>query len=239
LNAPFFHWHETGRPWVSLKVAVTLDGQLAASEGRSRWISNAISRRHVHRLRRAHDAIWVGAQTWRKDAPRLTVRLEDREDARRPAIVWTRTGELDPPSREHAERPVRLLLPESAVAGARNGGWPDRALRPLPDRAGSLDVDEALGLLAAEDLRSVLVEGGGETFAAFLESGRSDRVYRYASPVLVGARGATPWVPRPAAQDPDCGWRFVESACWELGPDRLRVGRFDSSETAEAPCSPD
>ncbi|MDX8410453.1 MAG: bifunctional diaminohydroxyphosphoribosylaminopyrimidine deaminase/5-amino-6-(5-phosphoribosylamino)uracil reductase RibD, partial [Mariprofundaceae bacterium] len=74
LNAPFFHYLESGRPLVIAKAAISLDGKLATHQLHSRWISNEISRRHAHRLRAAADSIIVGAGTLRHDNPSLTIR---------------------------------------------------------------------------------------------------------------------------------------------------------------------
>lgn len=81
--APYLHHRRTGRPWVVLKLASTLDGRVAAPDGSSRWITGPEARRDVHRLRAESDAILVGAGTVRADDPELTVRLVDGRDPRR------------------------------------------------------------------------------------------------------------------------------------------------------------
>ncbi len=94
--APYLKHRRTGRPWVVLKLAVTLDGRTAAPDGTSRWITGAAARADVHRLRARSDAVLVGAGTVRADDPELTVRL-------------------DPPP---ARQPLRVVL-GSVPAGAR------------------------------------------------------------------------------------------------------------------------
>jgi diaminohydroxyphosphoribosylaminopyrimidine deaminase/5-amino-6-(5-phosphoribosylamino)uracil reductase len=75
LNEVFFHYMETGMPFVTVKYAQTLDGRIATSNGRSQWISSAPARKFAHQLRAEHDAVLVGAGTLIKDNPELTVRL--------------------------------------------------------------------------------------------------------------------------------------------------------------------
>src|SRR5262245_28495167 len=79
LNAPFLSWHDRGRPFVTLKAAMSWDGQIAAQAGSSTWLTGEPARRHAHRLRFAHDAVLVGAGTIRRDDPRLSVRLPGME----------------------------------------------------------------------------------------------------------------------------------------------------------------
>jgi diaminohydroxyphosphoribosylaminopyrimidine deaminase / 5-amino-6-(5-phosphoribosylamino)uracil reductase len=85
--APYVKHRTTGRPWVVLKMASSLDGRTAAPDGTSRWISGEASRRDAHRLRAASDAILVGAGTVRADDPELTVRLDDGVDRDQPLRV--------------------------------------------------------------------------------------------------------------------------------------------------------
>jgi diaminohydroxyphosphoribosylaminopyrimidine deaminase/5-amino-6-(5-phosphoribosylamino)uracil reductase len=83
LLAPYLHHRRTGRPYVVLKLAATLDGRIAAPDGTSQWITGIDARRDVHRLRAESDAVLVGAGTVRADDPELTVRLVDGPDPQR------------------------------------------------------------------------------------------------------------------------------------------------------------
>ncbi len=103
---PYLHQRRTGRPWIVLKTASTLDGRTSAADGSSRWITGAEMRAHVHRLRAESDAVVVGAGTVRADDPELTVRLADGRDPLRvvlgtappgarvhPCLEWTSSEE--------------------------------------------------------------------------------------------------------------------------------------------------
>lgn len=84
-----------GRPWVTLKLAMSLDGCIALADGTSRWITGEAARAHVHAQRARHDAILVGGGTWRADAPRLDVRLAGLEDRSPQRVVLTRGTVLE------------------------------------------------------------------------------------------------------------------------------------------------
>jgi diaminohydroxyphosphoribosylaminopyrimidine deaminase/5-amino-6-(5-phosphoribosylamino)uracil reductase len=88
--AGFLTRQRQGRPWVTLKLATSLDGCIALADGTSRWITGATARAHVHARRAQHDAILVGGGTWRADAPRLDVRLPGLEARSPRRVVLTR-----------------------------------------------------------------------------------------------------------------------------------------------------
>lgn len=151
-----------GRPFVTWKVATSLDGRVAAADGTSRWITGPDSRREVHRLRARCDAVVVGSGTVLADDPHLTVR-----DAPVPL-----TGQ-----------PLRVVMGESDIPPAS---------RMFDDAGPSLhlrtrDPEQALSELATREVRHVLLECGPRLAAAFLGAGLIDEVEWYVAPVLLGA----------------------------------------------------
>lgn len=152
-----------GRPFVTLKVAASLDGRVAAADGSARWISSPESRRHAHRIRAELDAIAVGTGTVLADDPALTARTPD--------------GALAP------HQPLRVVVGHRAVPeGARVRG-PGGELVHVRSHAAS----DVVAALAARDVRHLLVEGGPTLAAAFLRAGLVDEVMAYIAPVLLGA----------------------------------------------------
>ena len=143
-------WKSRGRPFVTYKAAITLDGRVTVP-GR-RWVSGEESRRRVHELRAAADAVAVGMGTVRADAPRLDAR--DVGAVRQPRRL------------AFGRRP----LPEGSELEQRSG--------PL---------EEELPALAAEGVRSLLLEGGPTLATAFLEAGLVDKLLLFVAPVLAGA----------------------------------------------------
>lgn len=165
LNRPWTFAHEHRRPFVTWKVATTLDGRSAAADGASQWISSAASRRDAHRLRARCDAVLIGTGTAVADDPRLTVRHGAPTDAQ-PLRVVMGTRELSTDLR---------VLDDAA---------PSLQVRTRDPRA-------ALKSLYRDHGRHhVLLEGGPALAAAFLRAGLVDEVVAYLAPALLGA-GAT------------------------------------------------
>jgi len=242
LNEPFLHWHRRARPLVTLKAALSADGQLAAAHGRSRWISSDAARRFAHRLRLRADAVLVGAGTVRADDPRLTVRLPGVRGAARRVVLST-SLDLDPAAQlfraAGGDPPTLLYTVENAPArrAARLAGRAE--IVEVGRRGGELDLRAVLQNLAEREVQSVLVEGGGATFAAFLAAGLADALALFQSPKLIGARGATPFLDGPAVAEPALAPRLERRTLLCLGEDILVMGRVVRNEEGEAPCSPD
>lgn len=152
-----------GRPFVTLKLATTLDGRVAAADGTSRWITSDVARHHAHGLRAEVDAIAVGTGTVLADDPSLTARTVDGGLVER--------------------QPVRVVVGHRDVpAGARLHGPGGKLVHVRTH-----DPAEVLRVLHAREVRHVLVEGGPTLAAAFLTAGLVDEVHAYVAPVLLGA----------------------------------------------------
>ena len=158
---------EHGRPFVTWKLAATLDGRSAAADGSSRWVSSRAARLDAHRLRARCDTMLVGTGTVAVDDPLLTVRDEqDRPLERQPLRAVMGERDLDPDR--------RILDPRLS------GGAETVHLR-------TRDPHAALGRLFARDRQHVLLEGGPTLAAAFLRAGLVDEVVVYVAPMLLGA----------------------------------------------------
>jgi diaminohydroxyphosphoribosylaminopyrimidine deaminase/5-amino-6-(5-phosphoribosylamino)uracil reductase len=182
------------RPHVTLKAAMTLDGKIADTSGASRWITGEPARAHAHRLRSESDAIVVGVTTVLRDDPELTVRL-DHAWPREPYRVVLDTAGRTPPG----ARLIRAGDPGRALIVVGDGVPADRSGRlavsgatvvRCATRDGRVDPGALLAELYAREVRGVLVEGGGEVNAAFLDAGLVDRVVMLIAPLLVGGRAA-------------------------------------------------
>jgi diaminohydroxyphosphoribosylaminopyrimidine deaminase/5-amino-6-(5-phosphoribosylamino)uracil reductase len=190
LNAPFFHAHDparVSRPWLELKLALSLDARIADADGRSGWITGEEARGEVHRLRAAHDAIAVGIGTALADDPVLTVRgaVEPRIPPVR--VVFDRRLRLPPGSRlarSAAEAPVWLVAEPGAPADAR---------RALEDAGAqvveAVGISSALAALRARGIRSLFCEGGAGIATALLREDAVDRLTLFYAPLLLGEWG--------------------------------------------------
>lgn len=184
----YLHHVETRRPFVTLKLATSLDGRVATRAGDSKWITGELARRDAHRLRARHHGIAVGAATVLADDPRLDVRLARGVDPL-PFV-------FDPRLRvASAGRPFHLLRPgvvflhteraskRARAALAKSGA---EAIELPDDGGGRIDLQAALTQLGARDLRSLMVEGGGRLVGAFVGAGCWQQLHLYQAPVLLG-----------------------------------------------------
>jgi len=219
LNASFFHSFTEKRPWITLKLAVSLDGALADASGHSRWISTDESRRVVHEMRAGSDAIGVGIGTVLADDPSLTVRDAPAPRVAPARVVFDRAARL--PSRSVLATTARdiptIVIAESPPAAHVT------ALEALGVRvidAPSLRV--ALDALGATGVRSLLVEGGARLAGALIGAGMVDRLVIFQGSAIfgAGALGAFAFVP-PTEVERAPRWRALERR--EIGADTMTV----------------
>jgi diaminohydroxyphosphoribosylaminopyrimidine deaminase/5-amino-6-(5-phosphoribosylamino)uracil reductase len=189
-NAPFLHHRRTGRPLLTLKLALTLDGRLAAPDGSANWITGPETRRSVHERRHEADAVMVGAGTIAADDARLTVRAI--EASRQPArIVVDSSGRT--PSHAAvfgAEAPTIVATTERASHGAREawtGAGAEVLVLPASDQG--VDLPALLDELGARNLLDLYCEGGAALATSLLAEGCVDVLEIHYGPKVVGAGG--------------------------------------------------
>ena len=191
-HAGFFLKTGAGRPFVTLKLATTLDGRIATATGESQWITGPGARREVHALRARHDAVMVGGGTARADDPALTVRgLGIRHQPLR--IVVSRkldlplTGQL---AQTAGDVPVWLCHGPDAGPGLCEA-WEGLGARLVSCRLAGRQVDmrDALHGLGAAGLTRVFCEGGGQLAASLLAAGLVDELICFTAGMALGAEG--------------------------------------------------
>ena len=194
LNAAYLKLVQTGRPWVHLKWAMTLDGKIATRTGDSKWISSETSRRAVHDLRGKVDAVLVGRGTVVADDPLLTARPPGPRVPTR--VVLCGSGQLPDQCQLRAtarEAPVLVFTTvgnEPKLAGWAADGCEVMA---LPPDGGGVSVGAVLDELGRRRMTHILVEGGAGVHAAFLEAQAADEFHVFIAPKLIG--GATAVTP--------------------------------------------
>lgn len=193
LNEKFLHFTRTGRPFVQLKLASSLDGRISTRTGDSRWITGVESRARVQELRHEYDAILVGAGTALADDPLLT----DRSDKarRRPLVRVILDETLRLPStsqlaRTAHEAPVIVFASQHAGATRAAALLSASGVEIVMDESGGRDLQAVLQELARRSLQSVLVEGGAAIAGAFLDQRLVDKVSFFIAPMIIGGREA-------------------------------------------------
>ena len=192
LNEKYLHFMKTGRPFVHLKLACSLDGKIATRTGESRWITGEESRARVHALRNQYDAILVGARTASLDDPLLT----DRSDrARGRALVRVILDESLQLSSESQLAKTTTQSPVIVFAGANADARKRSALEAkgveiIVDKSNGRDLAAILVELGNRSLQSVLVEGGAATAGKLLEAGLVNKVTFFVAPMIIGGNEA-------------------------------------------------
>lgn len=189
---PYLHHRRTGRPYVVLKMAMSLDGRTGAPDGTSHWITGAEARREVHRIRAESDAIVVGAGTVRADDPSLTVR------------DWRPPEGVDAPSLD----PHRVVL-GTAPAGAK--------VHPCQEVTGA--VSDIVADLGRQGVLQLMVEGGARVAAQFHAAGLVDRYELFVAPALFGGDDGHPVMAGEGAATMADVWRGQIVSATQLGND--------------------
>lgn len=190
-NEIYFKYITTGKPFVMLKMAMTLDGKIATRTGDSKWISNEESRKFVHSLRNKYSSVLIGINTVLKDDPRLNVRLVDGVDPLR--IVLDSEGKIPLKAKIITEKSEAKTI----IATTKIPKEKEKALAEfnvlvwkLDEKNGRVNLSSLLERLSREKIDSVIVEGGGTVAWSFLESGLLDKVIFFVAPKIVGGKRA-------------------------------------------------
>ncbi len=188
LNEKFFHFVSQRRPFVLLKLALTLDGRIAAPEGDSKWITASRARRYAHRLRYEYDALLVGVHTVLRDDPSLDVRWIRRKPITR-VILDSRLR--TPPDAKvfQATDPV-IIFHGDPISQSRIKPLAEKAtLACVGKRENLLDWSEILAYLERAHITGLLIEGGGQVAASALRAGIVQKIAFFYGPKIVGANG--------------------------------------------------
>ena len=188
LNAPYLWQRTTGRPLVSLKLALTLDGRLAAADRSSKWITGAETRRRVHERRSAVDAVIVGAGTILADDPELTAR--DVGAARQPvAVLVDSSGSIEPGARALTGPGGAMIATTAASSHERQTEWKEAGadVLVLSQQGEGVALNELLDHLGRHGFLEVLCEGGAGLATSLLRSELVQRLDLHYGPVLTGA----------------------------------------------------
>lgn len=223
LNIGFFSRIQRGRPWVRVKLAMSLDGRTALADGTSKWITGEAARADVQRWRARSSAILSGSGTVLADDPHLTVRLPGDELFVPPLRAIVDTHLRTPAGAnvlDHAAPTVLLHAPDAPVA-AHLEHVPRASIRRGDD--GGLDLRAVLHWLAQGDVNEVHVEAGPVLCGALLAAGLADELLVYIAPILLGHTGR-PMLNLPPLDDMASRWKLQTVDRRQVGDDmRLQL----------------
>lgn len=189
LNDAFIKHISTGMPFVTLKIAQTLDGKIATASGESKWITGEKAREEGRRLRSSHDAILVGINTVLKDDPQLTCRIQKGRDPIR--IIVDSKLRLPLQARVLAQKCAQTIVATIASASLSKRKKLEQAgaiVVIAKSSNGRVDLRDLMKKLAKRDIISVLMEGGSEIHASALQAGIVDKAVFFIAPMLMTGR---------------------------------------------------
>ncbi|MGB8635584.1 MAG: bifunctional diaminohydroxyphosphoribosylaminopyrimidine deaminase/5-amino-6-(5-phosphoribosylamino)uracil reductase RibD [Rhodanobacteraceae bacterium] len=231
LNIGFFSRIERRRPFVRVKLAMSLDGRTALADGSSKWITGEAARADVQRWRARSSAILTGSGTVLADDPRLTVRLSDVPFVPPLRVVLDRQLRTPEGARLlDGSAPTLLLHAASVQPDARFAAVECAA---VPESSSGLDLDAVLALLAEREINELHVEAGPTLGGALLCAGLVDELLLYVAPVLLGNR-ARPLLMLPPLADMAERWQLNVLDRLPIGED-LRIRLRPHAAGAQAP----
>lgn len=218
LNTAFFHAAKSDRPWVTLKLALSLDGAITGAGRESGWLTGDESRREVQRLRAGSDAIAVGVQTAIADDPQLTARTDPPPRVAPLRIVFDRNARLS--AQGHLARTARQI--PTIVITTPSTQLPADLENLGVQQIVAEDLDGALRELRSRGVMSLMVEGGAGLAASFLGAGFVDRLVIFRAPIILGggSLGAFSGI---ASQEVQRAPRFTLIRTQALGDDVMSV----------------
>ena len=185
----------TGKPFINLKFAMSIDGKIATRTGDSKWISSDESRRYVHFLRYTADAVMVGVNTVLIDDPQLTSRASvwGGVTKKQPLRIILDASGRTPVTAKVFKEPGRVLMALGEdVSPARKAEYTAAGadILALPVKKGMVDLDRLLTELGKKEITSVLVEGGAGLLGSFCDLNLADKITAFIAPIIIGGEKA-------------------------------------------------
>jgi diaminohydroxyphosphoribosylaminopyrimidine deaminase / 5-amino-6-(5-phosphoribosylamino)uracil reductase len=226
INEAFVHFMRTGRPLVTLKSAVTLDGKIAAPEDNAGWITSETARAHVQTLRHRSDAILTGIGTVLADDCRLTDR--SGKERSRPLLRIVVDSLLRLPSDSHLAASCNndvLVVTTSAASADRRRRLESKGVRVevLERTDGRVSLEAIVDLLAREKYLSLMIEAGSRVNWSVLESGVADKIYFYYAPKILGGTQSIPVAGGTGRRRRKDAMRFKNLKLHAIAPDEFAV----------------
>ncbi len=196
LNEYFIKHAKTGLPFVIVKCAATLDGQIATRTGNSKWITGSKARRYVHEMRHGVDGIMVGKNTILNDDPSLTTRLDEKRGTDSSRIILDTNLSIPLAAKviNQKSEASTYVITGNNVDITKRKIFEESGVRviPLAGKNGKIDIVELVKLLGKMGVTSLLVEGGGKVINSMLSSGLVDKVCLFYAPKILTGNDGVP-----------------------------------------------
>ncbi|MBU4258377.1 MAG: bifunctional diaminohydroxyphosphoribosylaminopyrimidine deaminase/5-amino-6-(5-phosphoribosylamino)uracil reductase RibD [Desulfobacteraceae bacterium] len=198
LNEAFIKYVETGLPFVTLKCAATLDGRIATRTGNARWVSGEESRRYVHKIRHAVDAIMVGVNTVKVDDPSLTSRLDNMNGLDPVRIILDTNLSISEEARvlqlDSDSDSDTIIITCNSVSENKKRRIEKKGVKVIeaPVKDGLIDLASLMVQLGTLEITSLLIEGGSRVNASALSAGIVDKVIFFYAPKILGGDDGIP-----------------------------------------------
>lgn len=236
LNEAFFHFHEHGTPFTTLKAAMTLDGKIATRSGHSQWVTSQKARDFSHLLRARSGAVMVGVNTLLADDPALTARLSPASPRQPLRIIVD--SRLRTPSESQAVSLSNLQTP-LLIATSQNSNSENETLLKrsgvevlrLPETSqGRVSLPALMKELASRGVISVLVDGGGELHASLLKEGLANKILFFIAPKIAGGATSPTAVGGEGVSLMTDAYQVQRLTTKRLGPDILLEGYLPNKD---------
>ena len=225
INAAFVKYITKRLPFVTVKVAQSLDGKIATEQGDSKWITSDISRAYAHRIRRRYDAIMVGVNTVLRDNPKLDAWFSKKQPAKI-VIDSQLSSSADSNIFSANSKVIIVTLPSKPGQETENRKMLGEKAKILEvkEKVGQINLRDALKKLAQEGITNILVEGGGTLIGSLFDEGLVDKVLFFISPKIIGGKDAISSVMGKGVSRIESAIRLKDVASRHLGEDLLIEG---------------
>jgi len=232
-NEAFIKYIRTGQPFVIAKCAATLDGRIATRTGDSKWVTGEASRKFVHTLRHAVDAIMVGINTVRKDNPSLTTRLDDRQGEDPIRIILDTHLSIAPDARvlQQTSASETILVAGHGVARSKKTAFEKAGARVIESslKDNRIDMFTLMDQLGELEICSLLIEGGSRVLASAFKAGIVDKVLFFYAPKILGGDDGVPICSGPGAELMNQSTAVKEIAVQRFADDVLIEGYIEKT----------
>ncbi|WP_410982675.1 bifunctional diaminohydroxyphosphoribosylaminopyrimidine deaminase/5-amino-6-(5-phosphoribosylamino)uracil reductase RibD [Bacillus cereus] len=224
MNEVFNKYIMTKRPFVTIKSGVTLDGKIATSLSDSKWITSTEARQEVHQIRNENAAILVGANTVQKDNPSLTTRIPNGRNPIRVILDSTLRTPMEANVVTDGEAPTWIFTTDNHAEEKRKALENAGVKVFVTSGEKHINLHEMLDVLGQKGVFSLLIEGGGEVNASFIENKLMDKLILYFAPKIIGGRMAPSFVEGTGITKMQDAIEFKDISFTQVGKDYRFIG---------------